>query len=413
LFLKRLKIRSSSGYIHSQRFDIFSTKTTMICKLPCCLSPVKPARAKKLKAQNQRKKKYNLPYTSVGERQTMSVLASIGNSRDEITNILNCSKRTVQRQLKSFKETSSFLDKQKQGRPKKMSEEIEQQVVAWIEEDRRNTTAKLRKLVQEHFGVIICESSIRNVLKKKGYFGGVCARKPLLREQNKAKRLAFAMEHVNKPIEFWKSILFTDEKKFELVNSKRRIYCWKKKGEELRSDTIQPTVKHGGGSIMMWGCFLGESVGDLHRVQGIMCKEDYHSILQRHAIPSGIRLHGKGFILQQDNDPKHTSKLCQNYLRSKEENGTLKILEWPSQSPDINPIELLWEEMDRNIKIKRPTSLAGLEEVAREVWSEITPEVLNKLVHRLPRLMQAIIEAEGGYFDEKYAPRKFNNQEVY
>jgi transposase len=230
---------------------------------------------------------------------------------------------------------------------------------------------------------------------------------------NKAKRLAFALEHVNKPLDFWKSVLFTDEKKFELVNSKRRIYCWKQKGEELRTDTIQPTVKHGGGSIMMWGCFLGDRVGDLHRVEGIMKKEDYHSILQRHAIPSGLRLHGKGFVMQQDNDPKHTSILCRNYLESKEANGTLKVLVWPSQSPDLNPIELLWEEMDRRIKKKRPTSLAGLEEIAREVWSELTPEVLNKLIERLPRLCQAVIQAEGGYFDEKYAPRKFKNQEVY
>jgi hypothetical protein len=207
--------------------------------------------------------------------------------------------------------------------------------------------------------------------------------------------------------------MFTDEKKIEIVNSKRRIYCWKKKGEELRNDTIQPTVKHGGGSIMMWGCFMAGSVGDLYRVDGIMRKEDYHSILQRHAIPSGLRLGGRGFILQQDNDPKHTSNLCKTYLKSKEDNGTLRILEWPSQSPDLNPIELVWEEMDRRIKKRKPSSLAALEEIAREVWREIPEEVLLRLVTRLPYVCQAVIEAEGGYFDEKYAPRKFKNQSVY
>jgi hypothetical protein len=269
-------------------------------------------------------------------------------------------------------------------------------------------------MVKENFDVDISERTIRTFMSNKGYFGGVCARKPLLSDRNKERRLAFALEHVDKPMEFWRSILFTDEKKFELFNSKRRIYCWKQKGEELRPDTIQPTVKHGGGSIMMWGSFLGDRVGDLHRVNGIMRKEDYHSILQRHAIPSGLTLFGRGFTLQQDNDPKHTSILCRTYLQRKEAEGTLKILDWPSQSPDINPIELLWEKMDRMIKVKKPTSLAALEEIIREVWQEITPDYLRKLIDRLPRICQAVIKAEGGYFDEKYAPRKFKtNQPVY
>jgi hypothetical protein len=62
--------------------------------------------------------------------------------------------------------------------------------------------------------------------------------------------------------------------------------------------------------------------------------------------------------------------------------------------------------MDRRIKVKRPTSLDGLEQVAREVWSEITPEVLTRLIERLPNLCKAVITAEGGYFNEKYAPEE-------
>jgi transposase len=385
----------------------------MFNRLPCCNSPNRQVPQAVIRAQAKRNAKYVLPYTTLGERMQMSALVNVGHSYAETAALLGCSKATVQRQMNKLKVSNTYLDKEKTGRPRKITEEVGNQILSWIEEDRRNTSSKLSSLVKEKFSVDVGERAIRIFLTNKGYFGGVCARKPLLRDQNKANRLAFALKHVDKSPEFWKSVLFTDEKKFEIFNSKRRIYCWKQKGEELRNDTIQPTVKHGGGSIMMWGCFLGDRVGDLFKVNGIMKKEEYHSILQRHAVPSGLRLYGQGFVLQQDNDPKHTSKLCKNYLESKQEAGTLTILDWPSQSPDLNPIELLWEKMDREIKKKKPTSLPELERICREVWSEITPEYLNKLVERMPRLCKAVIQAEGGYFDEKYAPKKFKNQQVY
>ena len=82
-----------------------------------------------------------------------------------------------------------------------------------------------------------------------------------------------------------------------------------------------PSVKHGGGNVMVWGCFGAGKVGDLYKVKGILNKEGYHSILQCHAIPCGQCLIGANFLLQKDNDPKHTSKLCKNYLGKKQSAG--------------------------------------------------------------------------------------------
>lgn len=160
-------------------------------------------------------------------------------------------------------------------------------------------------------------------------------------------------------------------------------------------------MKHGGGNIMVWGSFGGGKVGQLIEVKGILNKEGYHSILQRHLIPSGLENIGRGFILQQDNDPKHTSKLCTNYIKKKECAEILKIMEWPPNSPDVSPIELLWEELDRKIRDECITNKDSLFSHLCEHWQHISEELLDKLIARMPRICQAIIVAKGGHFDEK------------
>ena len=80
-------------------------------------------------------------------------------------------------------------------------------------------------------------------------------------------------------------------------------------GEELKECCLQPTIKHGGGSIQVWGCISAEGAGDLVRVDGIMTAERYKQILIHHAVPSGRRLIGENFIFQHDNDPKHTTNI--------------------------------------------------------------------------------------------------------
>ena len=107
-------------------------------------------------------------------------------------------------------------------------------------------------------------------------------------------------------------------------------------------------------------------VGDLHRVQGTLNQHGYHSILQRHAIPSGQRSIGANYVMQLDNDPKHTSKLWKRYRERKESEGVLSMMNWPPQCPDLNSIELLWEQLDRKVREKCPTNASPLWELLHE-----------------------------------------------
>ena len=99
------------------------------------------------------------------------------------------------------------------------------------------------------------------------------------------------------------------------------------------SACVVPTMKYEGGGVMVWGCFSGDTISDLFRIQGTLNQHGYHSILQRYAIPSGLHLVGLSFVFQQDNDPKHTSRLCKSYLTRR------RVMECCIRSPDLNQSE--------------------------------------------------------------------------
>lgn len=337
---------------------------------------------------------------SLATRYEIIALHKIHLSNREIAKRLHISHQTVDYNVKKFNENGSVKYRVRQYSRKTTTKE-DDFIVNISLRDRKLCVPDITAEVNKTFKNPISESTVRRRLKEKGIYGRVAVKKPLLRPANVKKRFQWAKEHKKWTIDQWRKVLWSDESKFEIFGSKRKIYVRRRKNEKYARDCIVPSVKHGGGSVMVWGCFAGSQVGDLMKVDGILNKEGYKKILQNKAVPSGKRLIGSSFIFQQDNDPKHTSKLCKEYLASLEKKKTLKVMKWPPQSPDLNPIELLWEELDRAVRKTRSTSASNLWNILKEEWTKIKSTTLDKLVERMPRLCQAVIKSKGHHFDEK------------
>lgn len=101
--------------------------------------------------------------------------------------------------------------------------------------------------------------------------------------------------------------------------------------------------------------------------------------------------------MQEDNDPKHASLYCRDYLRKKEQAGVLTMMNWPSQSPDMNLIESLWAIVDSKIPKGRRTSKDEMWQLAKEAWRSVTQREIDSLFESMPRRMKAVIQAKGGH----------------
>jgi hypothetical protein len=192
-------------------------------------------------------------------------------------------------------------------------------------------------------------------------------------------------------------VIFSDESQFRVFGLERQRYRWRKRGAPLSAADVQPTVKHGGGSIMVWGCLTSKGVGNLCRIRGGLDAELYCRILEEDwkGTLGYYHLRRTKVIFQHDNDPKHTAKRTKRWL----EDNRIRVLDWPAQSPDLNPMEHLWEEAKRRLSSlsEKPRSKDELWDRLQDVWNGIEPSVCTKLVDSMPARIQAVLNARGGH----------------
>lgn len=285
----------------------------------------------------------------------------------------------------------------KAGRPPILTAQQKRLIVRKITSGQLGTAAEAGRYLSETQGTSASADTIRNWLKEAGLCSFPKIKKPLLQKRHVKQRLDFARKYQYWTVEDWKRVIWSDETKINCMGSDGRKWGWKRSGVQLQSHHVQATVKHGGGSIMVWGCMSTCGVGNLVRIDGGLNAELYCKILEED-LASSVEFYGEelaNFVFQQDNDPKHTSKLARKWLSD----NRIEVLDWPAQSPDLNPIEHLWEHLKRKLSDYEtvPTNMHALWERMEKEWNAIPANVCVGLVESMPRRIAAVLKAKGGY----------------
>ena len=208
---------------------------------------------------------------------------------------------TVHNIIKKFITHGTVANLPGRGRKGKINERMQHRIVRMVDKRPQSTSTQVQAVLQT-LGVEVSARTIRRHLNEKKRYGRRPRRTPLLTKRHKKARLEFVKMYLSKPQSFWENVLWTDETKVQLFGKARHSTVYRKKNEAYKEKNTVPTVKHGGGSVMFWGCFAASGTGCLDSVQGVKKSGDYQNVLGRN-VGCSVRklgLRQRSWVLQQE-----------------------------------------------------------------------------------------------------------------
>ncbi len=206
----------------------------------------------------------------------------------------------------------------------------------------------------------------------------------------------FQRQKKNWTVAQWSKVLFSDESKFSISFGNKGPRVWRKGGEAhspscLKSSVKFPVCDDLGCNVICWCWFIvfKKKTTSLHPFTKTFWSTSCFLLLTSF-------LKEADFIFQQDLAPAHTAKSTKSWLN---DHG-VGVLDWPANSPDLNPTENIWGIVKRKMRNKRPKNADELKATVKETLASIPPQQCHKLIPSMPHPIEAVIKAKGA--DTKY-----------
>lgn len=300
---------------------------------------------------------------------------------------------TISKLRSKFRETGEVKDRPRSGRPKKTTPQEDRFVTLATLRNRRLTARELQARFMQRYQRRLSTQTVRNRLHQARLKARKAVRRPAMTARHCQARLRWCRQRQLWNLQMWEKVMFSDESRFCLRRCDGRIKVWRRRGERYADCCTDRVTAFGGGSVMVWGGISVRGKTDLVIIEGNLTAVRYRDeILEPVAIPY-LQNMGPNAILQDDNARPHRARIIGEYL----ENLGVERMEWPAMSPDLNPIEHLWDQLGRaaRLRVTNQTRLADLPHILIEEWNAIPQQKVARLVSSMRRRCAAVIAAQG------------------
>lgn len=311
----------------------------------------------------------------------------------QVARTLNRSLSSIQKLWAKLWQTGTVADRQRRARRRVTTRRQDRYIIRSHRRTRFATAASTARGIIGRHNRPVSGQTVRNRLRDVGLFNRRPLRGIVLLPRHKITRLAWARRHLRFTMADWANVLFVDETKISLNGKDGRARVYRERGERFNENCVVETEPFGGGSIMVFAGISMHTKTPIVRLHGAINAVRYQNNALLPVVIPHIRAN-RGMILAQDNAPCHSARTTQQLLQA----HNVRLLDWPAKSPDLNPIEHIWDLLKRRVRQLRPhRTHAQLERDVNAVWGQITQATIQNYVRSMRRRCQAVIDANGGH----------------